>query len=83
MSDQERGRYPRCSRVRNGKQCGGTLLPFSDYGRDTSNLQNKAWACSDENCGFAMSVDNGVVSYDHVERERAKHRATAAAKGPR
>lgn len=56
-------RLPQCARqMSSGDRCNGTLLPLSDTAGRAS-LPFKAWACSNENCGFNLAVDNGRIGY--------------------
>lgn len=49
--------YPTC------QKCGtGVLVPLSDYGRDGSSIQYKAWVCTNPDCGFNIRIDNGELS---------------------
>jgi hypothetical protein len=49
--------YPSC------QKCGtGVLVPLSDYGRDGSSIQYKAWVCTNPDCGFNIRIDNGELS---------------------
>lgn len=55
------GIYPFCMKCRVG-----TLLPLSDYGTEGSSVMFKAWACSDQKCGFQLRIDKGVVAYERT-----------------
>ncbi len=49
--------YPTC------QKCGtGVLVPLSDYGRDGSSIQYKAWVCTNPDCGYNIRIDNGELS---------------------
>jgi hypothetical protein len=53
--------FPKC------KKCPeGVLLPLSDYGREGATVMYKAWVCSNPECGFAIRIDNGEVSFSRV-----------------
>lgn len=56
--------FPVCTRCqRRARSAPGVLLPLSDFGRDASTLVYKAWVCSNEDCGFALVIDNGFPGY--------------------
>ena len=41
----------------------GLLLPLSDYGREGAPIRYKAWVCSNPECGFNISIDNGEITF--------------------
>lgn len=46
------------------KSCNsGLLLPLSDYGQEGSSVTYKAWACTNQECGFSLRIDKGEVTY--------------------
>jgi len=50
--------FPKCLKCNQG-----VLVPLSDYGPDGSSVKYKAWGCTNADCGFAIRVDKGEVSY--------------------
>jgi len=53
--------FPKCPKCSDG-----LLLPLSDYGPDGASVMWKAWACSQQKCGYSIRVDKGVVAYQSV-----------------
>ncbi len=41
----------------------GILVPLSDYGREGASIRNKAWVCTNPDCGFNIRIDNGELSF--------------------
>ena len=50
----------------------GQLIPLSDYGREGAPIMNKAWVCSNPECGYNLRIDNGEVSRGREIRESSK-----------
>lgn len=53
--------FPKCLQCKNG-----VMLPLSDYGRDGAPIMYKAWVCSDADCGFAIRIDNGEITFSRI-----------------
>ncbi len=59
--------FPICQKCHNG-----VLLPLSDYGRDGASIMYKAWVCSNPECGFAIRIDNGELSFSKISEYSKK-----------
>lgn len=41
----------------------GDLVPLSDFGTNGSDIQFKAWVCTNPDCGFNLKIRNGDMIY--------------------
>jgi hypothetical protein len=48
----------------------GVLLPLSDYSHEGAMIIFKAWACSNNKCGFVLRIDRGQTTFDFVGKEK-------------
>jgi len=39
----------------------GDLVPLSDFGTNGSDIQFKAWVCTNPRCGFNLKIRNGDI----------------------
>ena len=49
----------------------GVLVPLSDYGQDGASVPYKAWACTNQDCGFSVRIDKGDVTYGKKIQQRS------------
>lgn len=54
----EERKFPSCQNCDTG-----LLLPLSDYGQEGASVTYKAWACTNQTCGFSLRIDKGEVTY--------------------
>lgn len=52
----------------------GDLVPLSDFGTNGSDIQFKAWVCTNPDCGFNLKIRNGDIRinepiYDGSDRD--------------
>ncbi len=39
----------------------GVLVPLSDFGGQGASVHYKAWACTNQKCGFNLKIRNGEI----------------------
>jgi len=51
----------------------GDLVPLSDFGSQGAAIHDKAWVCTNLECGFSIKIRNGDVFINEPINNGAMH----------